>query len=931
MLEGVLEAGGTAAAVRSPATRSPARPGPPQKVVDGVYSDTEFVASFVGFAPAEDPELLVAVVVDNPKGDYYGGTVAAPAFGEIARFALPYLGIPRGECRGVRSRTRPRIAAMELRELLAGADVIEIHGDAADRDHLASPTTAGAASPGTLFFAYPGTRPTATTSLRSPSRRARARWSPSAGSSSSRSVVQAQVADGRAAMAHAAVRFYDDPTAELRVVGITGTNGKTTTAFLVRHILEHAGIQTGLLGTVKRVVGGVEEEVERTTPEAIDLQATFRRMVDAGDRACAMEVSSHALACGAPTGSGSPSPRSPTSPRTTSTSTPTWRTTSSPSGGCSRAGAPSARWSTSTIPTATSSPPSSRRRTFSASGAERADLRALDLDFDAAGARFRLRRARRRGRGRRCRCPGRFNVENALCAIAVVAALGVGLEEAVAALADAARVPGRFEPVDEGQPLRRPGRLRAHPRLARERARLPRARSPRPGRLICVFGCGGDRDREKRPLMGEIAARLADLAVVTSDNPRSEEPAAIVAEIRAGMDAGGAEIEVEPDRRAAIALALGGRRRRRHGGDRRQGPRAGPGVRARAARSPSTIARSPARSCAGCAAGNRGDRARAGADRRPRPAPTIVREGGRRAAASGPRSTRARSRPATSSSACAASARTAASTRRRRSTPGPGASSSSRERRRPPRRRRRRAAAGSSPPPIRWPRCSASPAPGGASSAAAWSGSPARPARRRSRTSAARCSRFRAHASPENFNTEIGLPLAILAAPPETEVLVLEMAMRGRGQIAELCEIAEPDVAAITNVGPGPPRAARHDRGDRRGQGGDPRRARPSGGRAVVPADAEALAPHLRDELDDDHLRPGRRRLRARARASPARAFEPRSATPAARRASSCRSPRPTTSPTRSARWRSGSRSTPRSRRWRVGRRAYPSRGCGAS
>src|SRR5436189_4170084 len=104
------------------------------------------------------------------------------------------------------------------------------------------------------------------------------------------------VPDARAAMGPAASRFYGDPTAELRVVGITGTNGKTTTAFMLRHILEAAGVQTGLLGTVKRVVGGVEEEVERTTPEAIDLHATFRRMLDAGDTACAMEVSSHALA-----------------------------------------------------------------------------------------------------------------------------------------------------------------------------------------------------------------------------------------------------------------------------------------------------------------------------------------------------------------------------------------------------------------------------------------------------------------------------------------------------------------------------------------------------------------------------------------------------------------------------------------------------------
>src|SRR3954462_656000 len=115
-------------------------------------------------------------------------------------------------------------------------------------------------------------------------------------------VPEGVVDDVRAAMGPAAARFYGDPTARLDVVGITGTNGKTTTAFLVRHLLEAAGSPTGLLGTVKRVVGGVEESVERTTPEAIDLQATFERMVDAGDRACAMEVSSHALELGRASG-----------------------------------------------------------------------------------------------------------------------------------------------------------------------------------------------------------------------------------------------------------------------------------------------------------------------------------------------------------------------------------------------------------------------------------------------------------------------------------------------------------------------------------------------------------------------------------------------------------------------------------------------------
>ncbi|HJX32954.1 MAG TPA: Mur ligase family protein, partial [Solirubrobacterales bacterium] len=109
-------------------------------------------------------------------------------------------------------------------------------------------------------------------------------------------VAQVVVADARAAMAPLAARFWGDPTGELKVVGVTGTNGKTTTAFLIGEILEAGGTSCGLLGTVKQVVGGVEEEVERTTPEAIDLQATFRRMLESGDRACAMEVSSHALA-----------------------------------------------------------------------------------------------------------------------------------------------------------------------------------------------------------------------------------------------------------------------------------------------------------------------------------------------------------------------------------------------------------------------------------------------------------------------------------------------------------------------------------------------------------------------------------------------------------------------------------------------------------
>ena len=432
-------------------------------------------------------------------------------------------------------------------------------------------------------------------------------------------VAQVIVPDARAAMAPVAARFWGDPTAELRVVGVTGTNGKTTTAFLVREILEGAGISCGLLGTVKQVVGGVEEGVERTTPEAVELQATFRRMLEAGDRACAMEVSSHAMAL-------------------------------------HRADA--IRWEVALFTNLTQDhldfhadmedyflakrklfeaevgtrvvnvdDPYGRRLaeefdcvTFSAEGAD-ADYIARATTFDASGAQFTVTRGSTgrkptHGEGNRpiggevrvrTGLPGHFNVANALGALAVAAAMGVEPEVAAAGLARAARVPGRFEPIDEGQgfsvlvdyahtPDSLENVLRAARRLGvpndtiaealAEAGRVPgrfepvdegqdfgvlvdyahtpdslenvlrAARRLTPGRLIAVFGAGGDRDRDKRPKMGRAGAELADLTVVTSDNPRSEDPLAIVAEVAAGA-AGAPELEIEPDRRAAIALALG--------------------------------------------------------------------------------------------------------------------------------------------------------------------------------------------------------------------------------------------------------------------------------------------------------------------------------------------------------------------------------------
>ena len=358
-------------------------------------------------------------------------------------------------------------------------------------------------------------------------------------------VPEVVVPDVRAAMGPAAARFHGDPTSELAVVGITGTNGKTTTAFLVRHILEEAGMRTGLLGTVKQVVGGVEEPVERTTPEAIDLQATFRRMLDSGDRACAMEVSSHALELGRAAGI-----RFAAKVFTNLTQDHLdFHDTMEAYYLAKR------RLFDEPGPAVVNLDDEYGRRLAEELGevvgfgveARDAEFGASEVVFDATGSRFTVGGAEVRA----C-LPGLFNVQNALAAIAATAQMGVSLEVAARALAEAPRVPGRFEPVEEGQPF---GVLvdYAHTPDSLENV-LRAARELTEGRLHVVFGAGGDRDRGKRPLMGEVAARLADRVIVTSDNPRSEEPEAIVAEILAGTGPG---VETEVDRRKAIVLAIG--------------------------------------------------------------------------------------------------------------------------------------------------------------------------------------------------------------------------------------------------------------------------------------------------------------------------------------------------------------------------------------
>jgi UDP-N-acetylmuramoyl-L-alanyl-D-glutamate--2,6-diaminopimelate ligase len=361
-------------------------------------------------------------------------------------------------------------------------------------------------------------------------------------------VPQVVVRDSRAAMAPAADEFFGRPTEELQVAGVTGTSGKTTTAFLLYAILAAAGRRPGLLGTVEARVGGERRGVMRTTPEAIDLQRTFREMLDAGDRSCAMEASSHASQLH----------------RLDRVRFAVLVFTNLSQDHLDFHGDMESYFQ-------------AKRRLFADGVAAVVNVgdeygRRLAAELPGAVA-FSIEDADELS-GIDLKLQGRFNAENALGALHAARVLGIG-EDAIKRGIEAVRgVPGRFESVDEGQPFavivdyaHKPGALENVLRTAREMAR---------GRVVVVVGAGGDRDRGKRPLMGEIASTLADVAIVTSDNPRSEDPQNIIDEIvvgaagaanrRAGK-AGtalmrrrkrrlGAVVEVEADRAAAIARAI---------------------------------------------------------------------------------------------------------------------------------------------------------------------------------------------------------------------------------------------------------------------------------------------------------------------------------------------------------------------------------------
>ncbi len=367
-----------------------------------------------------------------------------------------------------------------------------------------------------------------------------------------------RVAEARAAMADIASAFYNNPADKLKVMGVTGTNGKTTIAFLVKHLLDADQRRCGLIGTVKYCIGETEIDAPRTTPESLDLQELLARMIDAGNKAVAMEVSSHGLV----------------QHRTRAIEFDTAVFTNLTQDHLDYHGTMENYFEAK----AALFEGLARQRKKKARAiinvddryghrlSERfkkkipvvtyglrvgCDYRATDIRFDATGSEYHLEA---KGRTYLLRLPliGSFNVFNSLAAIAAASSMGMELRSAVAAIARAPQVRGRLERV----PAKRSFQVfvdYAHTEDALRNV-LRTLRELRPNRLITVFGCGGDRDRAKRPLMAAASEEFSDWSILTSDNPRSEDPAGIISEMRAGLRTN--RHEEIPDRTDAIRRAV---------------------------------------------------------------------------------------------------------------------------------------------------------------------------------------------------------------------------------------------------------------------------------------------------------------------------------------------------------------------------------------
>ncbi|MFN8222392.1 MAG: UDP-N-acetylmuramoyl-L-alanyl-D-glutamate--2,6-diaminopimelate ligase [Gaiellales bacterium] len=364
-------------------------------------------------------------------------------------------------------------------------------------------------------------------------------------------VPQLVVEDTRAAMAVCADVFFGRPSERLEIAGVTGTNGKSTTTFLLRSILEQGGRRTGQIGTIEWVVGGETRKAPHTTPESIELHGLLAEMIAAGDEAVAMEASSH----------GSHYRRLDRVRFASLAFTNLTQDHLDLHGDMESYFQAKRRLFTGVTPPPAAvniGDPYGRRLAEELAGAGRAPLvtyglrpeaevRADSLELGPRGSRFIAA-------GIEIRTPllGIFNVENVLAAVASALLLDVDDDEIAGGVEAVKGVPGRFESIDEGQEFAVVVDY-AHTPDALDTV-LSAARQLGEGRVIVVFGAGGDRDRDKRRVMGEVARQRADVVVVTSDNPRSESPLAIIEEVVQGT---GTTVEIDPDRASAIALAIG--------------------------------------------------------------------------------------------------------------------------------------------------------------------------------------------------------------------------------------------------------------------------------------------------------------------------------------------------------------------------------------
>ena len=342
-----------------------------------------------------------------------------------------------------------------------------------------------------------------------------------------------RVSNARAALAELAAGFYGSPSEDLALVGITGTNGKTTTSYLLAAIFEAAGIKCGRIGTIGYLVGGREQSASRTTPEAPELQQMLRDMVKQGRGACVMEVSSHALALR----------RVDQLRFAAGIFTNLTRDHLDFHGDMeSYFGAKRRLFEMLPEGAVGAINVDDRRGAELVSAARRpvtyaidaaADVRPGPLSFSLDGLAFEVRTPRGTLHVR-SRLVGRPNAYNILAASAAAMALDLPFSGIEAGIADLTHVPGRFEVVSGSADDVRVIVDYAHTDDALKNL-LETARPMATGRVVTVFGAGGDRDRTKRPLMGAVAARLSDLVIVTSDNPRTEDPVRIIDEVRRGI------------------------------------------------------------------------------------------------------------------------------------------------------------------------------------------------------------------------------------------------------------------------------------------------------------------------------------------------------------------------------------------------------------